>query len=93
MSGICRECARRAWLLAKLGSRLDREIERHEQSRLWSLLELPDLELINAIGQQRRAELQTAYANGSRRRDVEMNRLRRFAATTPRFHGTCARMH
>ncbi|HTC73617.1 MAG TPA: hypothetical protein VK655_12080, partial [Solirubrobacteraceae bacterium] len=60
MSGICQQCARRAWLLAKLGSRLDREIECHEQARLWSLLELPDLELIEALGRQRRAELQTA---------------------------------
>jgi DNA processing protein len=62
MSGICRECARRAWLLAKLGSRLDREVERHQGSRFWSLLELPDLALIEAIGGQRRTELHTAYA-------------------------------
>jgi DNA processing protein len=61
MSGICQECARRAWLLAKLGGRLDREVERHEQSRFWSLLELPDLALIEALGRQRRAELNTAY--------------------------------
>jgi DNA processing protein len=87
MSGICRECARRAWLLAKLGSRLDREIERHEQSRLWSLLELPDLELIAAIGQQRQAELQTAYAEwqpAPRCRDEQAQALCRHHAAFPR---------
>lgn len=62
MSGICRQCARRAWLLARLGRRLDREVVRHEQSRFGSLLELTDLELIDAIGGQRRAELHAAYA-------------------------------
>ncbi|MGA9316083.1 MAG: DNA-processing protein DprA [Solirubrobacteraceae bacterium] len=62
MSGICQECARRAWLLAKLGSRLDREIERHDQSSFWSVLELPDLELIDAIAGHRRAALHAAYA-------------------------------
>lgn len=62
MSGICRECARRAWLLAKLGSRLDRQIESRDQSSFWSVLELPDLELIDAIARHRRAELHDAYA-------------------------------
>lgn len=62
MNGVCQKCARRDWLLAKLGSRLDREIERHDQSRFWSVLELPDLELIDAISRRRRAELHTAYA-------------------------------
>jgi DNA processing protein len=62
MSGTCQECARRAWLLAKLGTQLDRAIGRHEQSSFWSVLELPDLELIDAVGRQRRTELHTAYA-------------------------------
>ena len=62
MSGICQRCARRAWLLTKLGHRLDREVVRHEQSRFWRLLELPDLELIDAVGRQRQAELHAAYA-------------------------------
>jgi DNA processing protein len=62
MSGTCRECARRAWLLAKLGGRLDREIEGREQSRLWDILELSDLELINAVALQKQAELRSAYA-------------------------------
>ena len=35
---------------------------RHDQSRFGSLLELTDLELIDAIGGQRRAELHAAYA-------------------------------
>src|ERR1700683_4228972 len=62
MSGICRECARRAWLLAKLGSRLDCEIERHDQSSFWNVLELTDLELIDAIARRRQTEMHAAYA-------------------------------
>jgi DNA processing protein len=87
MSGICRECARRAWLLAKLGSRLDREFERREQSRFWSVLELPDLELIDAIGRQRRAELHAAYAEWQpmpRCRDGHPPALCRHHAAYPR---------
>jgi DNA processing protein len=61
MSGICRQCARRAWLLKKLGSHLDREIKRPDQSRFWSILELPDLEMIDALGRRRQAELRSAY--------------------------------
>jgi DNA processing protein len=62
MSGVCRECARRAWLLAKLGRRLDRELRRYEQSSFYALLELSDTELIEAIGGNCRAELHSAYA-------------------------------
>lgn len=61
MNGVCQKCARRAWLLARLGSRLDREIERHDRSRFWNMLELSDLELIDAIARHGRAELHTAY--------------------------------
>jgi DNA processing protein len=57
---VCPACARRAWLLARLSARLD--FRSREQSRFWSLLELPDLELIEAIGGRRRAELHAAYA-------------------------------
>ena len=87
MSGICQECARRAWLLAKLGSRLDREIKRHDQSSFWSMLELPDLELIDAIARCRRAELYTAYAEwqpAPRCRDEQPQALCRHHAAYPR---------
>jgi DNA processing protein len=60
VSRVCPQCARRAWLLAKLSVRLD--FRTRDLSRFWSLLELPDRELIEAIGGLRRAELRTAYA-------------------------------
>jgi DNA processing protein len=60
MSGVCPDCARRAWLLEKLGVRLD--FRARDLSRFWSLLEQADLELIDAIGGRRRAELHAAYA-------------------------------
>jgi DNA processing protein len=87
MSGICQECARRAWLLAKLGSRLDREIERSDQSRFWSVIELPDLELIDAIGRHHRAELHAAYTKwqpSPRCRDERPQALCRHHAAYPR---------
>ncbi|HEV7936893.1 MAG TPA: DNA-processing protein DprA [Solirubrobacteraceae bacterium] len=87
MSGICQECARRAWLLAKLGGQLDRELERHDQSSFWSVLELPDLELVDAIARNRRTELHTAYADwqpASRCRDEQPQALCRHHAAYPR---------
>jgi DNA processing protein len=60
MSDICPECARRAWLLAKLNVRLD--FRARDLSRFWSLLELSDLDLIDALGGRRRAELHAAHA-------------------------------
>jgi DNA processing protein len=87
MSGICQKCARRAWLLAKLGSRLDRQIESRDQSSLWSVLELPDLELIDAIARHRGAELHTAYAEWQpppRRRGELLQALCRHHAAYPR---------
>jgi DNA processing protein len=60
MSDVCPTCARRAWLLRKLSARLDFRVG--GQSRFWGLLELPDLDLIEAIGGRRRAELHAAYA-------------------------------
>jgi DNA processing protein len=59
MSGVCQACARRTWLFAKLGVRL--EFQARDLSRFWSLLELGDLELIEAIGGKRRAEFHEAY--------------------------------
>ncbi len=60
MSGICPECARRAWLLERLSVALD--FRARDLSRFWSLLELPDQELIEALGGRRRAELRVQYA-------------------------------
>ncbi|HXC46336.1 MAG TPA: DNA-processing protein DprA [Solirubrobacteraceae bacterium] len=62
MSCICQACARRAWLLGKLSGRLDRTIEHRDQSCFWNLLELGDLDLIDALGRGRRSELHAAYA-------------------------------
>jgi DNA processing protein len=59
MSVVCQACARRTWLLAKLGVRL--EFEARDLSRFWSTLELGDRELIEAVGGRRRAELHAAY--------------------------------
>lgn len=87
MSGICRECARRAWLLAKLGGPLDRQIERRDQSSFWYVLELPDLELIDAIARHRRAELYAAYAKwqpSAKCRDEQPQALCRHHAAYPR---------
>jgi DNA processing protein len=63
MSGICQTCARRAWLLGKLDGRLDRAVEHRDQSYFWGLLELGDLELIDALGRQQRGELHAAYTD------------------------------
>ena len=60
MSGACRECARRAWLFAKLGAQL--EFKTRDLSRFWSAMELGDLDLIEAVGGRRRDELRAAYA-------------------------------
>jgi DNA processing protein len=60
MSGICEQCERRSWLLAKLSVRLD--FKARDLSRLWSVLELPDLEMIEALGGRRRDDLHAAYA-------------------------------
>lgn len=59
MKGICPQCERRAWLLEKLGMRLD--FRARDLTCLWSLLELSDSDLIDAIGGGRRAELHRSY--------------------------------
>ncbi len=59
MSEACSECARRAWLLGRLGLTLD--FRARDLPRFWSLLELPDRELICAIGGRRRGELHGEY--------------------------------
>jgi DNA processing protein len=60
MRGICHLCARRKWLLDELNLRLERKA--HDPPRLWRILELPDLELIDAVGGRRRAELHATHA-------------------------------
>jgi DNA processing protein len=59
MKGVCPQCERRAWLLEKLGMRLD--FRARDLSCLWSLLELSDRDLIDAVGGRRRAELHQSY--------------------------------
>jgi DNA processing protein len=59
MNGICPSCERHAWLLGKLGIRLD--FRARDPTRLWGLLELSDSDLIDAIGGRRREELHEAY--------------------------------
>jgi DNA processing protein len=59
-SGVCPRCSRRDWLLERLSARLD--FRTRDLPRFWRLLELPDRELIEAIGGRRRDELHAAYA-------------------------------
>lgn len=59
MKGVCPQCERRAWLLDKLGVRLDFRARNLE--RFWSLLELSDCDLIDAVAGRRRVELHEAY--------------------------------
>ncbi len=54
------QCERRCWLLERLGIRLD--FRARDLACLWALLELPDRELIDAVGGRRREELHEAYA-------------------------------
>ncbi|MGH2913256.1 MAG: DNA-processing protein DprA [Solirubrobacteraceae bacterium] len=60
MSGACYECRQRAWLLDRVGVTLD--FKARDLPRFWRLLELPDRELIDAIGGRRRGELADAYS-------------------------------
>lgn len=59
MRDICHRCLRRAWLQEKLSAQLD--YKARDPARLWRILELSDLELIDAVGGRRRTELHAAY--------------------------------
>jgi DNA processing protein len=59
MKGVCHPCSRRNWLLDELNVQLEHKAR--DPWRLWRILELPDLELIDAVGARRRAELHEAY--------------------------------
>jgi DNA processing protein len=59
VSGCCPQCARRQWLLGTLSARLD--FRARDPTRFWRLLELTDVDLIDAIGGRRRASLHTAW--------------------------------
>lgn len=59
MTDVCLQCERRAWLLDELAVRLD--FRARDLTRLWSLLELSDGDLIDAVGGRRRDELHEAY--------------------------------
>ncbi len=61
MSGVCRECERRAWLLDKLSVWLDIKLKYRDPVRLWDILELADLDVIDAVAGRRATELRTAY--------------------------------
>jgi DNA processing protein len=56
----CEGCLRRGWLLARLSPLLDRCAP--DRDRLFSLLELEDEELIEALAGSRRASTHAAYA-------------------------------
>jgi DNA processing protein len=58
-AAACPECARRSWLLAELSGPLD--VCARDRERLQALLALDDLELIEAVGGRRRAQLMTLY--------------------------------
>jgi DNA processing protein len=60
VSGVCAQCERRSWLLEQLSVGL--AFGARDLPRFWSLLELPDAELTDAIGGRRGAELHVAYA-------------------------------
>jgi len=60
MTSACPCCTKRRWLLGELSGRLD--LCARDPVRLWSLLELSDGDLIEAIGGRRRPELRAAYA-------------------------------
>ncbi len=76
----CLRCARRRWLLAKLSGRLD--LCARDPERLWRLLELADIDLIEAIGGKRRAELRAAYA----RFEPQASNAGEFAQSMCRHH-------
>ncbi len=59
MSEACSACARRAWLLGRLGVPLDFRVR--DLPRFWRLLELDDEDLIAAVGGRRRDELAEEY--------------------------------
>jgi DNA processing protein len=57
--GCCPSCARRRWLLGELSARLD--FCARGRDRFWRLLELADVDLIEAIGGRRRASLHESW--------------------------------
>lgn len=59
MSEACPECARRGWLLGRLGVPLDFRVR--DLPRFWRMLELDDEDLIAAVGGRRRDELAEEY--------------------------------
>jgi predicted Rossmann fold nucleotide-binding protein DprA/Smf involved in DNA uptake len=58
-AGVCFRCARRTWLLTRLTEPLDRTAR--DLTRLWPALQLGDVELIDALGGARRAELREVW--------------------------------
>lgn len=76
MSSVCPQCERHAWLLEELGVLMD--FWARDLTRLWSLLELSDGDLIDAVGGRRREELHEAYqawAGGEERAKPDVERI------------------
>jgi DNA processing protein len=61
--GVCRRCARRSWLLARLAAALDRTAL--DPARLWPALALGDEQLIDALGGHQRDALLDAWRRWS----------------------------
>lgn len=59
IDGACRDCLRRSWLLSKLTGRLD--YRSRDERRLLELLELDDVQLIQAIAGGWRQELRALW--------------------------------
>jgi DNA processing protein len=84
MTGVCPQCERRGWLLEKLGVRLD--FRARDLACLWSLLEIPDRDLIDAVGGRRREELHGAYGaweSADEAPDRDIQRICRHHAAYP----------
>ncbi len=83
MKGLCADCERRAWLLETLGVRL--EFRARELDCLWSLLELSDSDLIDAVGGRRRDELREAYARWQSARQPSRSPIERICRHHPAY--------
>lgn len=84
MTDVCSQCQRRGWLLDELAVRLD--FRARDLTCFWSLLELSDRDLIDAVGGRRRAQLHDAYAAWEvtdERTDRNLERICRHHAAYP----------
>jgi DNA processing protein len=84
-TGVCRACARRAWLLGRLAAALERTTGA-DPARVWSALALGDEELIEALGGERREALRAEWRRWSAQRVEGMGRRRAMASAVCRHH-------